>query len=63
MQAWDAFCDGHGALAGFELHADHPQVCSHCLNTLSEVPQGVGHHEPVINVGLEEAPLGLSQEA
>ena len=60
LQAQDLLCGGHGALAGVELHAHHPQVRGHCFHPLDEVLQRVGHYQQVVYVGLDEAPLGLS---
>ena len=60
LQARDPLCGGHGALAGVELHAHHPQVRGHRLHALDEVLQRVGHYQQVVYVGLDEAPFGLS---
>ena len=58
-QGRDSLRGGHGASAGTELHAHHPQVCSHGLNPLDEVLQRVGHHHQGVYIGLDEAPFGL----
>ena len=63
LQARDPLRCGHGALAGVELHANHPQVRGHRLHALDEMLQHVGHYQEVVNVGLDEAPFGLSRRA
>ena len=63
LQARDPLRGGHGALAGVELHAHHPQVRGHRLHALDEVLQRVGHHQQVVDVGLDEAVLGPSRRA
>ena len=63
LQAWDPLCGAHGALAGPELHAHHPQVRGHRLHALDETLQRVGHYQQVVDVGLDEAPFGLSWRA
>ena len=63
LQAGDPLRGGHGALAGIELHAHHPQVRGHHLNALDEVLQRVGHYQQVVDVGLDEALLGSSRRA
>ena len=60
LQARDPLCGRHGALAGVELHAHHPQVRGHRLHALDEVLQRVGHYQQVVYVGLDEAPFSLS---
>ena len=57
LQARDHLCGCHGALAGVELHAHHPQVRGHCFHALDEVLQRVGHYQQVVYVGLDEAPF------
>ena len=63
LQARDPLRGGHGALAGVELHAHHPQVRGHRLHALDEVLQRVGHHQQVVDIGLDEAVLGPSRRA
>ena len=63
LQARDPLRGGHGALAGVELHAHHRQVRGHRLHALNEMLQRVGHYQQVVDVGLDEAPLGLSRRA
>ena len=63
LQARDPFRGGHGALAGVELHAHHPQVHGHRLHALDEVLQRVGHYQQFVDVGLDEALLGPSRLA
>ena len=58
LQARDPLRGDHGALAGVELHAHHPQVRGHRLHALDEVLQHVGHHQQVVDVSLDEAVLG-----
>ena len=60
LQARDPLRGGHGALAGDELHAHHPQVRGHRLHTLDKLLLRVGHYQQVVYVGLDEAPFGLS---
>ena len=62
-QASNSLCGGHAAPAGVELHAHRPNVRGHRLHAFDEVLQGVGHHEQVLDVGLDEVPLGLSWRA
>ena len=50
-------------LRGVELHAHHPQVRGHRLHALDEVLQRVGHHQQVVDVGLDEAVLSPSRRA
>ena len=59
VQPRDSVRSGHGALAGIDLHANHPEVCGHCLYTLHEVLQRVGQYQQVVYIGLDEAHLGL----
>ena len=63
LQARDPLRGGHGALAGVELHAHHPQVRGQRLHPLDERLQCVGHYQQVIDVGLDEALLGPSRRA
>ena len=63
LQARDPLRGGHGALAGVELHAHHPQVRGHRLHALDEVLQRVGHYQQAVDVGLDEALLGSSRRA
>ena len=63
LQARDPLRGGHGALAGVDLHAHHPQVRSHRLHALDEMLQRVGHYQQVVDVGLDEALLGPSLRA
>ena len=63
LQARDPLRGGHGALAGVELHAHHPQVRGHRLHALDKVLQRVDHHQQVVDVGLDEAVLGPSRRA
>ena len=63
LQARDPLCGDHGALAGVELHAHHPQVRGHRLHALNEMLQPVGHHQQVVDVGLDEALLGPSMRS
>ena len=60
LQARDPLRGGHGALAGVQLHAHHPQVRGHRLCALDEVLQRVGHYQQIVYVGLDEATFGLS---
>ena len=53
LQARDPLRGGHGALAGVELHAHHPQVRGHRLHALDELLQRVGHYQQVVDVGLK----------
>ena len=52
LQAPDPLRGGHGALAGVELHAHHPQVRGRRLHALDEMLQRVGHYQEVVDVGL-----------
>ena len=63
LQAQHPLRGGHGALAGIELHAHHPQVRGHRLQALDKVLQRVGHYQQVVDVGLDEALLGPSWRA
>ena len=63
LQARDPLRGGHGALAGVELHAHHPQVRGHRLHALDEMLQRVGHYQQVVDVGLDEALFGPSRRA
>ena len=63
LQARDPLGGGHGALAGLELHAHHPEVHGHRLHALGEVLQRVGHHHWAVSIGLEKATFTLSRRA
>ena len=60
LQARGPLRGGHGASAGVELHAHHPQVRGHRLHALDEVLQRVGHYQQVVYVGLDDASFGSS---
>ena len=60
LQARDPLRGGHGALAGVEVHAHHPQIRGHCFHAFEKVLQRVGHYQQVVYAGLDEAPFGLS---
>ena len=61
MQARDSLRGVHGALWGVELDAHHPEVRGNCLHALDKVLQHVGHHQQVVYIGLDEAPLCVSR--
>ena len=63
LQARDPLRGGHGALAGVELHANHPQVRGHRLHALDKMLQRVGNYQQVVDAGLDEALLGPSWQA
>ena len=63
LQARNLLRGGHGALAGVEPHAHHPEVRGHRLHALDEVLQHVGHHKQVVYIGLDKTPFGLSRRA
>ena len=63
VHARDSLRGGHGALRGVELHAHHPEVRGHRLHALEEVLRRARHHQHVVYIGLDEAPLSLSKRA